>query len=274
LRRVQVGGGAARHRFKTLFTARSEESPRRHVLLAHEGREAVQEACAGRKSPVAQRSFSSRRSRTPDSNSDPVTVTLESFLGAIIDAAVTVVADDRRPVQHDGYANADRQTRDPTQRRIRADGIMTPQNPWLGAAALIDSVRCADVTATEIQIGALQPIFPAALEAARDALPNDEILVGVVAAFRALGDPTRARILYALTRGPLCVRDLAILVGVLESAVSHQLRLLRERRLVKSRRLGTVISYTLDDHHLAALFREAEYHADHVRQQLVDHPYT
>ena len=129
------------------------------------------------------------------------------------------------------------------------------------------------MTATNAEKATPEPIFPAALEAAREAVPKDEILDGVVAAFRALGDPTRARILYALTRGPLCVRDLAILVGVSESAVSHQLRLLRERRLVRAHRLGTVMSYVLDDHHLAALFREAEYHADHVRQKLDDHPY-
>ena len=134
------------------------------------------------------------------------------------------------------------------------------RDPGLAPTVLAGSVRCGGVTATEAETGTLQPIFPAAFEAARHAVPNDEILGGVLAAFRALGDPTRARILYALTSGPLCVRDLAILVGVSESAVSHQLRMLRERRLVKPRRLGTVISYALDDHHLAALFREAEYH--------------
>jgi ArsR family transcriptional regulator len=120
----------------------------------------------------------------------------------------------------------------------------------------------------------MEPIDPAALSYARHALPSEEILTGVVAAFRALADPTRARILYALTRGPLCVRDLALLVGVSESAVSHQLRFLRENRLVRSRRRGNVIEYALDDHHVAALFREAEYHVDHVRQGLLDHPYT
>jgi DNA-binding transcriptional ArsR family regulator len=70
------------------------------------------------------------------------------------------------------------------------------------------------------------------------------------------------------------VRDLALLVGVSESAVSHQLRLLRDRRLVKARRDGNVIYYALHDPHLGVLFREAEYHADHVFQGLPDHPYT
>jgi len=79
----------------------------------------------------------------------------------------------------------------------------------------------------------------------------------------------------ALRRGsyPLCVRDLAVLVGVSESAVSHGLRLLRDRRLVKARRQGTEMSYALDHHHLPALFREAEYHADRIRQEISDHAY-
>jgi ArsR family transcriptional regulator, lead/cadmium/zinc/bismuth-responsive transcriptional repressor len=120
---------------------------------------------------------------------------------------------------------------------------------------------------------AASPIDAAALEVAREELPNEEILAGVVAAFRALADPTRVRILYALARRPLYVRDLALLVGVSESAISHQLRFLRERRLVKRNRRGNAIAYSLDDHHVAALFREAEYHADHVRQGLGDHAY-
>lgn len=117
------------------------------------------------------------------------------------------------------------------------------------------------------------PIDAAALALARDVVPNDDILAGVVGTFRALADPTRVRILYALARGPLFVRDLALLVGVSESAVSHQLRFLRERSLVKPHRRGNAIAYSLDDHHVGALFREAEYHADHVRRGLADHPY-
>lgn len=116
-------------------------------------------------------------------------------------------------------------------------------------------------------------IHPDAVDAARAAVPPDDLLMLAVEMFGALADPTRARILYALRVGPLCVRDLALVVGVSESAVSHQLRLLRDRRLVKPRRDGTIIYYSVDDQHLAALFREAEYHADHVRRGLPDHPY-
>lgn len=107
----------------------------------------------------------------------------------------------------------------------------------------------------------------AAVGVARAALPPEGQLTIVVEMFGALADPTRARMLYALTTGELCVGELAAVVGVSESAVSHQLRLLRDRRLVRSRREGTTIYYTLDNHHLPVLFREAEYHADHVRQK-------
>jgi DNA-binding transcriptional ArsR family regulator len=109
-----------------------------------------------------------------------------------------------------------------------------------------------------------------AVAAAQAILPPERQLAIVVEMFGALADPTRARMLYALTTGELCVRDLALVVGVSESAVSHQLRLLRERRMIRSRRMGTTIYYALDNHHLPVLFREAEYHADHVRQGPVD----
>lgn len=108
--------------------------------------------------------------------------------------------------------------------------------------------------------------------AQQQALPETNLLL-IVETFQALADPTRARILYALTRQTLCVRDLAIVVGVSESGVSHHLRFLRDRRLVKSRRDGTTIYYSVDDQHVAALFQEANHHVDHVRRGLPDHPY-
>ncbi|WP_157507327.1 metalloregulator ArsR/SmtB family transcription factor [Ktedonobacter racemifer] len=120
----------------------------------------------------------------------------------------------------------------------------------------------------------LVPIDPGAIEEVRSSGPSEELLSLVVTMFQALGDTTRVKILYALMRHPLCVRDLAILVHVSESAVSHQLRLLRDRRLVRQRRVGNIIYYSLDDEHLAVLFREAEYHADHVHQNIPHHPYV
>jgi ArsR family transcriptional regulator, lead/cadmium/zinc/bismuth-responsive transcriptional repressor len=121
--------------------------------------------------------------------------------------------------------------------------------------------------------GVLTAIDAEAVEAARAAALPEAHLLLLVETFQALADLTRARILHALLQGPLCVRDLAILVGVSESGVSHQLRYLRDRRLVKPRRKGNIMYYTVDDHHVAALFKEADYHIDHVRRGLTDHPY-
>jgi DNA-binding transcriptional ArsR family regulator len=117
------------------------------------------------------------------------------------------------------------------------------------------------------------PIDPEKVAALQATAPSEELIALVAGTFQALGDPTRLKILYALSQQSCCVRDLAILVGISESGVSHQLRLLRDRRLVKQRRSGTTIYYALADSHLAVLFREAEYHADHVFQDLADHPY-
>jgi ArsR family transcriptional regulator, lead/cadmium/zinc/bismuth-responsive transcriptional repressor len=78
--------------------------------------------------------------------------------------------------------------------------------------------------------------------------------------FRMLGDPTRVRILDALSRSELCVGDLAHQLGATESAISHQLRLLRNVRIVRARREGRMIFYALDDKHVLALFRQGLRH--------------
>jgi ArsR family transcriptional regulator, lead/cadmium/zinc/bismuth-responsive transcriptional repressor len=80
--------------------------------------------------------------------------------------------------------------------------------------------------------------------------------------FRMLGDPTRVRILDALSAGELCVCDIAALVGISESAVSHQLRLLRGMRLVRPRRAGRLVYYAVDDQHILELLRQALTHVE------------
>ena len=80
--------------------------------------------------------------------------------------------------------------------------------------------------------------------------------------FRALGDPTRVRILDALAPGELCVCDIASLVGISESAASHQLRLLRSLRLVRPRRAGRLVYYAVDDHHILELLKQASTHVE------------
>ncbi len=81
--------------------------------------------------------------------------------------------------------------------------------------------------------------------------------------FRALSDPTRVRILSALSQGELCVCDLAATLGMSQSAVSHQLRLLRAMRLVKGEKRGRMVYYTLDDDHIVMLFRQGLEHVRH-----------
>lgn len=101
----------------------------------------------------------------------------------------------------------------------------------------------------------------------------DDLLVDVVETFKALSDPTRAQLVYLLTACEYSVNDLAQFVDVTPSAVSHHLAKLRSIRLVRTRRSGSQIFYSIDDAHVAALFREALHHLDHVRRNLPDHPY-
>jgi ArsR family transcriptional regulator, lead/cadmium/zinc/bismuth-responsive transcriptional repressor len=78
--------------------------------------------------------------------------------------------------------------------------------------------------------------------------------------FRVLGDPTRIRLIAAMAVTERCVGDLAATVGMSESAVSHQLRMLRAARLVRTRRAGRHVFYTLDDGHILALFQQGLSH--------------
>jgi DNA-binding transcriptional ArsR family regulator len=97
----------------------------------------------------------------------------------------------------------------------------------------------------------------------RARLAPDEDMAELAATFRLLGDRTRVRILEALACDELCVCDLAAVVGHSQSAVSHQLRLLRAAKLVRVRRDGKNAFYTLDDDHVRHLFRQA---LDHVQE--------
>lgn len=89
---------------------------------------------------------------------------------------------------------------------------------------------------------------------------TDNDVQAVAETFRVLGDPTRIRILHALGSGELCVNDLATQVGISESAVSHQLRLLRTMRLVRVRREGRMAYYAVDDHHILELLNQVRTH--------------
>ncbi len=93
----------------------------------------------------------------------------------------------------------------------------------------------------------------------------DDAVVALAETFRTLGDPTRVRILDAIARHERCVCDIAVLIGLSESAVSHQLRLLRSLRLVRPRREGRHVYYALDDQHIVSLFQQGLKHVQEGR---------
>lgn len=98
--------------------------------------------------------------------------------------------------------------------------------------------------------------------AKREAVPSDEAQQ-VADIFKLLGDSTRVKMLYALSKRELCVCDLAAVVEMGQSAVSHQLRLLRNARLVKYRKEGKMAWYSLDDEHVGTLILQCLEHVKH-----------
>ncbi|MGE5544637.1 MAG: ArsR/SmtB family transcription factor [Bacillota bacterium] len=99
-----------------------------------------------------------------------------------------------------------------------------------------------------------------AVQEVRRLLLSEEVAASLAELFKALGDPTRVKILFSLLTRELCVCDLAAVIGASESAVSHQLRLLRTKKLVKFRREGKILYYSLADDHIEKLFAQGLEH--------------
>lgn len=97
----------------------------------------------------------------------------------------------------------------------------------------------------------------------RAKMPGEVVMYDLADFFKVLGDSTRVRIMWALDMREMCVCDLAALLGVTKSAVSHQLRSLKSARLVKYRRDGKNTFYSLDDQHVADIFEKALEHLGH-----------
>jgi len=96
-------------------------------------------------------------------------------------------------------------------------------------------------------------IHPDMIEQVLASIPDDELLHRLGDFFKILGDPTRIKILQALRISELCVCDISVLIGVSQSAVSHQLKILRQSNLVKYRKEGKTVFYTLSDDHVTQL---------------------
>ena len=108
-------------------------------------------------------------------------------------------------------------------------------------------------------------VHETAVEQVQSRMPDDDTICDVAELFKVFGDVTRTKILSALFEAELCVCDISEIVKMSSSAVSHQLRILRQTKIVKSRRSGKEIYYSLDDDHIAKIYRMALEHLNEER---------
>ena len=111
-------------------------------------------------------------------------------------------------------------------------------------------VECCDLVSTHEEI----------LDRVRQQMPDEDTLYNLTELFHIFGDSTRMRILYVLFASEMCVCDIAALLGITQSAISHQLRLLKSMRLVKSRREGKTVFYSLADNHVTTIINQGLEH--------------
>lgn len=99
-----------------------------------------------------------------------------------------------------------------------------------------------------------------ALNKVKEKMPDEENLYDLAELFKVFGDTTRIKILYALSESEMCVCDIAVLLNMTQSAISHQLRVLKQARLVKFRKDGKIVYYSLDDEHIKHIFDQGLIH--------------
>ena len=109
-----------------------------------------------------------------------------------------------------------------------------------------------------------EPLFPEVVDEVQSTMPREADIEKVTSFFKVLGDHTRIRILFALKEKEMCTGDIAVLLNMTKSAVSHQLAVMRNMHQVRSRREGKNIFYSLDDHHIVDIIEEALIHMTHV----------
>lgn len=97
----------------------------------------------------------------------------------------------------------------------------------------------------------------------QDKLHEEKDINNLTKMFKALSDPTRARIIYILSQSPLCVCDISTILDMAQSSTSHHLRVLRDTNLVKFKRDGKLVIYSLDDDHVVKLFEQGLDHVKH-----------
>ena len=98
----------------------------------------------------------------------------------------------------------------------------------------------------------------------KEKMPEEEIPYDLAELYKVFGDSTRVKILWALGEAEMCVCDIAALLNMTQSAISHQLRILKQARLVKNRRVGKVVYYSLDDDHVKEIFSQG---LEHIKEK-------
>lgn len=104
------------------------------------------------------------------------------------------------------------------------------------------------------------------VDKARKSMPGEETLYDLAELFKVFGDTTRIKILCALFESEMCVCDISALLGMNQSAISHQLRVLKQARLVKYRKDGKVVYYSLDDEHVKQIFDQGLVHINEMQR--------
>ena len=133
-----------------------------------------------------------------------------------------------------------------------------------GSAATMDRFGADD--AFQGDVCDIDSINPRAVATARESMIQDDQAAELAEIFGVLGDPTRIKMISALMGSELCVCDLAALLGMSQSATSHQLRILRNLNLVRTRKEGRIVFYALDDEHIRDLFQRGLEHIRHNSQ--------
>ena len=101
------------------------------------------------------------------------------------------------------------------------------------------------------------------VEAVHGNIPDDDVLYDLAELFKVFGDSTRIKILYVLSEAEMCVCDIAQILNMTQSAISHQLKILKQSKLVKNRREGKAVFYSLADGHVKTIMRQG---LDHIEE--------
>lgn len=117
-----------------------------------------------------------------------------------------------------------------------------------------DFNKTKHLTDDKIEICELNCVNEKLVEKLKKNIPSSEMLEDLSELFKVLGDATRIKIIYAISENEMCVCDIAEFLGMTQSAISHQLRVLKRARLVKFRKEGKTVYYSLDDEHINTIF--------------------